>query len=56
MSTGSLMPFTVLPTSKQDRYFTRTGFLAFYHGKNKEVKKCTKVKRLKIISRVFLIF
>lgn len=53
MSTGFLMPFTVLPTPRQARYLTRTGSLAFYHGKNKEVQKCTKLKRLKIISRVF---
>lgn len=44
-----LMPFTVLPASSQDRYFTRRGFLAFYHGKkNKEVQKFTKIKTLKI--------
>lgn len=35
MSTGFLMPFTALSASRQARYFSRTGSLAFYHGKNK---------------------
>lgn len=56
MSTGFLTALTALPTSRQPRYFTSKGSLAFYYGKNKEVQKCLNIKTLKIFSRALSAF